>query len=323
MENPYDLFIESFGESRNAFLPGFLPQSDNEKKKSMVYFDYAGTPLASKPYLKNYYEYLMHVPHGNPHSNLFLPSSFSASFPDFQNNSIENCREMILNYYGLSSEEFLVVFTSGTTSSLRMIDDLLPLSSDKEETQDWELWYTPNVHTSVLGLRKDKSFQCLPSDELFPTFYVHEDFSSALYDTYSSSTSSPTSSPSSIIEESLSRSSSSKNILMVLPGEDNFSGSRLDYDILQGFLEKHTNKEGKKLWWVLDAAKLSGSSCMNEKKGEVGEDCCINLSKIFTGEKKKFSPDFITLSFYKIFGYPTGLGALLIKKSNIPHFTKK
>jgi molybdenum cofactor sulfurtransferase len=27
----------------------------------------------------------------------------------------------------------------------------------------------------------------------------------------------------------------------------------------------------------------------------------------------KYSPDFVVLSFYKMFGYPTGLGALLVR----------
>ena len=37
----------------------------------------------------------------------------------------------------------------------------------------------------------------------------------------------------------------------------------------------------------------------------------------------KIQPAFIVLSFYKMFGYPTGLGALLIKKSCIGVLEKK
>lgn len=36
-----------------------------------------------------------------------------------------------------------------------------------------------------------------------------------------------------------------------------------------------------------------------------------------------FQPDFIAISFYKIFGYPTGLGALLVKKSSEGVLKKK
>ena len=34
-------------------------------------------------------------------------------------------------------------------------------------------------------------------------------------------------------------------------------------------------------------------------------------------------PDFVSVSFYKIFGYPTGIGALLVKRSALNVLTKK
>ena len=34
-----------------------------------------------------------------------------------------------------------------------------------------------------------------------------------------------------------------------------------------------------------------------------------------SGETPERSPDFVAVSFYKIFGHPTGLGALLLKRS--------
>lgn len=37
---------------------------------------------------------------------------------------------------------------------------------------------------------------------------------------------------------------------------------------------------------------------------------------------KKVTPDFVSMSFYKMFGYPTGLGALLIRKSKFKKLTK-
>lgn len=36
----------------------------------------------------------------------------------------------------------------------------------------------------------------------------------------------------------------------------------------------------------------------------------------------KVKPDFVCMSFYKIFGYPTGVGALLIRKSLVKQLTK-
>jgi molybdenum cofactor sulfurtransferase len=55
----------------------------------------------------------------------------------------------------------------------------------------------------------------------------------------------------------------------------------------------------------LDASKLASSSHIDISSLSV--DC---------------RPDFICASFYKIFGYPTGLGVLLLKKILIPSLRK-
>ena len=46
--------------------------------------------------------------------------------------------------------------------------------------------------------------------------------------------------------------------------------------------------------------------------------CSTNLLDL-----QKIKPDFITLSIYKLLGYPTGLGVLLIKKESIKYLNKK
>lgn len=50
--------------------------------------------------------------------------------------------------------------------------------------------------------------------------------------------------------------------------------------------------------WLLDASKYAGTSPLNINTQLPPED----------------RPHFITVSFYKIFGYPTGLGALLVRR---------
>jgi len=39
----------------------------------------------------------------------------------------------------------------------------------------------------------------------------------------------------------------------------------------------------------------------------------VSTSKL---DLKKYTPDFVALSFYKIFGFPTGMGALIVKNGN-------
>ncbi|KAF8820270.1 aminotransferase, class V family protein [Cardiosporidium cionae] len=96
---------------------------------------------------------------------------------------------------------------------------------------------------------------------------------------------------------------SNKNLL-ALTGESNLSGERPDLSTLKSLLNRQfssgssnrgTNEDTppKRKWYVLlDAAKLAASYP-------------IDLSK--------WPVDFVVVSMYKIFGYPTGLGALLVR----------
>lgn len=61
--------------------------------------------------------------------------------------------------------------------------------------------------------------------------------------------------------------------------------------------------------WCLDAAKLAATSA-------------LDLSFSSHTELKGFRPHFVTVSFYKMFGYPTGLGALLIRRDAEPMLRK-
>lgn len=77
------------------------------------------------------------------------------------------------------------------------------------------------------------------------------------------------------------------NKLFAFPAQSNVSGVKHDL--------RWINKAQKHGWDVLlDAAAFAPSDKL---------------------DLQLYQPEFVTLSFYKIFGYPTGLGALLIKKS--------
>eukprot|EP00913_Durusdinium_trenchii_P027543 g25833.t1 len=81
--------------------------------------------------------------------------------------------------------------------------------------------------------------------------------------------------------------------LLAFPGESNFSGLRTDLSCLSAL------RQGPQRWrLLLDAAKLACSPGS------------LDLSQC--------PADFTVISFYKIFGYPTGLGALLLRHDAAP-----
>ena len=97
------------------------------------------------------------------------------------------------------------------------------------------------------------------------------------------------------LERELAAHDALDNKLFAFPAQSNVSGVKHDL----GWIEKAQ----KKGWDVLlDAAAF------------------VPTSKL---DLKAVKPDFVSVSFYKIFGYPTGIGCLLVKKSKFDKLKKR
>ena len=98
-------------------------------------------------------------------------------------------------------------------------------------------------------------------------------------------------------DELLSKLSESKaqNKLLAFPAQSNVSGVKHNLNYI---------KIAKELGWdvILDAAAFVPTSML---------------------DLKEHQPDFVSISFYKIFGYPTGIGCLLVKKSSFEKLKKR
>ncbi|MCB0663516.1 MAG: aminotransferase class V-fold PLP-dependent enzyme [Saprospiraceae bacterium] len=96
------------------------------------------------------------------------------------------------------------------------------------------------------------------------------------------------------LEESLTAHDDKKNKLFAFPAQSNVSGVKHDLNWVA--------KAKAKGWDVLlDAAAF------------------VPTSKL---DLKKIQPDFVSVSFYKIFGHPTGIGCLLLHKSKFEKLKK-
>lgn len=99
----------------------------------------------------------------------------------------------------------------------------------------------------------------------------------------------------SLLFDDLSRHAKAPNKLFAYPGQSNASGV------------KHHLK------WVTIAQKM-------------GWDVLLDAAALVPSTQldlKFVQPDFVSISFYKIFGYPTGMGCLLVKKSSFHKLDKK
>ncbi|EFJ25003.1 hypothetical protein SELMODRAFT_173762 [Selaginella moellendorffii] len=82
--------------------------------------------------------------------------------------------------------------------------------------------------------------------------------------------------------------------LFAMPTECNFSGAKFPMELVERIKDgQHMNGTRGRWMVLLDAAKSAGTS---------------------PPDLSRYPADFVVVSFYKIFGYPTGLGALIVRR---------
>eukprot|EP00624_Nannochloropsis_granulata_P003235 evm.model.NODE_2639_length_36550_cov_21.569138.7 len=285
-----DACSQSFTPSPLDILPiDKLRQDDfpalyhpRQRPQGIVYLDHAGATLYAHSQLARCHARLQNNIFGNTHSQGPVASATA--------DSVEEARALVLEHFHASPEEWTVIFTSGATASLKLAAGLMPWHQ-----RGSRLIYAHNSHTSVLGMREvaleaGAEFACLP-----PSVQYREDTDYALSTTLQE-----------LLEQAAGDTDGNDpnsgrqaiEHLLVLPAECNFSGRKLDLAALQRATSRlQASAPQHRVTVLLDAAKHVGTSPLelgHFQEGEVDMTC---------------------VSFYKLFGYPTGLGCLLLRTS--------
>lgn len=185
-----------------------------------------------------------------------------------------------MSHFHTSSEEYSIIFTSGATQSLKVIAETFRFTNNKnnEFQSTGHFVYMQDNHTSVLGMR-----EVVSQKNIKVTCLSHKHAFQILEQPVNSS----------------NNVASDNNSLFVYPAQCNFSGAKYPLKWIQNVhnnvLSSVTSQLNTKWYVLLDAA---GFVPTND----------LNLSI--------FKPDFVCISFYKMFGYPTGIGALIVKNSS-------
>ncbi|KAH7557794.1 hypothetical protein JRO89_XS11G0221900 [Xanthoceras sorbifolium] len=245
-----------------------------------VYLDHAGATLYSELQMEAVFRDLSANVYGNPHSQ----SDSSSATGDI----IREARQQVLDYCNASPKDYKCIFTSGATAALKLVGEAFPWSHQSSFA------YTMENHNSVLGIR-DRGAAAFAID-IEET--MHNECLSETPVTSMNVSLHPVQRRNSIqFTDGMSTGSAHHN-LFAFPAECNFSGSKFNLDLVNimkknpaRILESSPCHEG--CWMVLiDAAK----GCVTQPP-----------------DLSKYPADFVAISFYKIFGYPTGLGALIIQ----------
>ncbi|KAJ3448913.1 molybdenum cofactor sulfurase [Anaeramoeba flamelloides] len=229
----------------------------------------------------------------NSYSDLFqnfYANTHSRSQPSLQTNDlIEKFRSKLLEYFNTESGQYSVVFTSGTTQALKLVGEAFPFSRNSKFA------YLNQNHNSVIGIReyallKQASFHSL-KEENIQQFIKDEKELGDVNENKDKNENGQGQGEGEEEEEEVTFN------LFAYPAESNFDGSKYDLNWIKDFQSIKNND-----WLVLlDAAAFLPSNKL---------------------DLTKYPADFVTLSFYKMFGYPTGLGALIIN-NDIVHLLQK
>lgn len=200
----------------------------------------------------------MHEIYSNLVTNVYSNPHTSKATDDL----IDQVRFKILQSFNVNSDEYTVIFTSGATSSLRMVAESFEFANNFGTGC---FSYLRDNHTSVLGMReivKTKNINCIEREQ-----FMKNDFGQ----------------------------SSSGNSLFVYPAQCNFSGFKYSLEKIEAIQSSNytVDVQNSNRYVFLDAACFASTNFL---------------------DLQRWRPDFVCISFYKIFGYPSGLGALIVSK---------
>lgn len=240
-------------------LNGQFPQVS----PGQVYADWTGAALPSVSLIQEWSTHLSKTLLGNPHSG-HDPSLRSA-------NEIEESRVEVLRFLNADPSEYEVIFTSGATGAIRLLEHY--------EFGGGQLLLTADNHNSVHGLRETAK-----KAGAFVTYAQIKSVKEGLVlDSQELSH---------LLSHPRSRTG---NKLFVYPAKSNYSGNCHN------------------LQWVEYAHKC-------------GWDVMLDAAAFLANDRLDLSlvkPDFVPISFYKLFGFPTGVGALVVHRRMFPKLHKK
>ena len=193
---------------------------------------------------------------------------------------VSRMRYDILRHFNVTADEYTVIFTSGATGALKLIAESFPWTNASKFV------YLRQNHNSVLGIREvamdqGAQFLAIPEAEMADDKCNHF-FGGA-----------PCAAGKTRRHVLLTEFPETTYNLFAFPAEDNYAGVKYPLDWITMFHEKSRGEAGTGKWLVLlDAAAFVPTNTL---------------------DLHTYPADFVSVSFYKMFGYPTGIGALLVR----------
>nr|AZM66049.1 molybdenum cofactor sulfurase [Arachis hypogaea] len=282
-------FLKEFGEHYGyPNTPKTIDQiraTEFNRLQDLVYLDHAGATLYSELQMESIFGDLTSKVYGNPHSQ---SDSSSATLE-----IVKDARQQVLDYCNASPKDYKCIFTFGATAALKLVGEAFPWSCDST------FMYTMENHNSVLGIREYALGQGAAS--------IAVDIEENEAPGVSGENIAMKISPHQVQRRKVAGLLEGKPDghvynLFAFPSECNFSGLRFDLDLVK-IIKEHSSRD------------LGISSVCKNGQWMVLIDAAKGCATM-PPDLSKYPADFVSISFYKLFGYPTGLGALIVRNDS-------
>jgi molybdenum cofactor sulfurtransferase len=289
-----------------------------------VYADYAGCPPYAETLVRSVTTDLLSEIYGNPHSEAGWPAGASTA-------AMDRLRFATLAMCEANPEEYCCILTSGATAALKLLAHTFPWSHESVFV------HLNDNHTSVLGMREVAASRGATTATLSPSAIVDvlNEQGDGVDTEFAGSKESREENGN---RNTRNRSNNDACHLFAFPLESNFAGvrysERLSSAVQNGKL--HIESHGIKYHDICagnaNAALPQTLHSTHPSSGGVHRDhhqqcdghlppghwlVVLDAAKACGTRPPNLSrhpADFVALSYYKIFGMPTGLGALLVRR---------
>ncbi|KAJ1342140.1 hypothetical protein BSLG_003267 [Batrachochytrium salamandrivorans] len=263
-----------------AFRDIHFPQLSVADRSNIaaVYLDSAGAPPVPAAVVTAHAAALGRTLLANPHSGTAPAAVYTAS-------RIDQVRQRILRHFGVSSASHTVVFAANASAAIKIVADHFPWTGSSL------LCYHQSSHTSVVGIRSRfshpplhmESVRCVNDTDIDNAMKEMNSTTDITTDITTDMTTDMTTDVESIssnqlsTEENINATLSTQNIRYLSTSTRNAANS-------------HCSSDSWKV--LLDCASFVASAPL---------------------DLQATPADFAVISFYKMFGFPTGLGALIVR----------
>ncbi|XP_022209082.2 molybdenum cofactor sulfurase [Drosophila obscura] len=251
-----------------------------------IYLDHAGTTLYAESQVAAAAEQLQRDVICNPHT-CRLTGDY-----------VDQVRYKVLEFFNTNEQEYHVIFTANATAALSLVAENFDFG------RNGNFHYCQENHTSVLGMRERVQARAI---YMLKEEQISGRGMASVPSVNGGSTPAAAASATNL-----------DNSLVTFSAQCNFSGYKMPLEAIAG-IQKQGLPHGP-------GRRISGAATEAESSHNNNYYVCLDAASFVATnplDLQRYQPDYVCFSFYKIFGYPTGVGALLVSRRGAEAFGKR